>query len=109
MNQDHLIVCVHESVPRALKSIGMHEVAKLLKTQNLEQPEDWERVQAILDSIGPKLAEAKARCLSMLKGASPEMALEAQKYQGGLSDAYYAVLAAKQTTKLVAQGKLTLN
>ena len=106
MNQEHLANCIGDSVPRALKHVGMHEVAKLLKTQN---PDDIKKLQAILDSIEPKLDEAQARVVSVLKAASPEMTVEAEKYRKGLEHARYFVQAAKQTVKLVGQGKDALN
>ena len=108
-HNDHLIVCVHESVPRALDAIGMHDFAKLLKAQGLSQPEELEQVQIILDNLGPELTRVNARVASAFKGANSEMAAEAQKYQEGINIARYVVLAAKQTTKLAAQGRLVLN
>ena len=106
MNHEHLTVCVHDSVPRALKHIGMHDAAKLLKTQDFT---DIRKLQAVLSSIEPKLQEAQGRVADVLKAASAEMSVEAEKYREGLEHARYIVQAAIQTTKLVAQGKESLN
>jgi hypothetical protein len=109
-NQLHLDRTIRESVPTALDSVGMREVAaKFRELAEITNPYQIEMARGMLGAILPGLRQAGQGLSDIIKGGCPEAVEQAKTYQSGLTTAKAIIEAARVATMQAVHGGQILN